>query len=333
MLEMLNPTGADVLRFAATVVKVRSQLNRTMKDNPAQAQSLAVQLFCTPPAAARRTPDIARLRSDTQRYFGWKTTQWANYEAPLRTLIDSAHTASVLHDGHQVRCYQWQPRNVKGQPIVPVGRMLLCHGWEGYALNFALLIHQAVAAGYEVHAFDHVAHGHSQGEVSGLPVVLDTLLTIAARVQKTAGPIDVLVGHSLGGAAAAWAVANRKITPKRLVLMAPFYDTHHLSGLWAKAHFLSEDIRAMLQAGLENSSGKKFADFMPPALANQLNAQRALPVLIVHDKADKITAFKHSAAMAQQGKHITLHEARKLGHIAILADADCTQKVMDFVQA
>ena len=120
---------------------------------------------------------------------------------------------------------------------------------------------------------------------------------------------------------------------KRLVLLAPFYDTRKLSGLWAKAHFLSDEVRGHLQTGLEASTGKKFDDFMPESLAKHFTPERDLRVLIVHDQADKITAFKHSAKLAQLGSNVTLHEARKLGHIAILADEQCAQAVMDFVKA
>jgi hypothetical protein len=56
-------------------------------------------------------------------------------------------------------------------------------------------------------------------------------------------------------------------------------------------------------------------------------------VLIVHDTSDKITAFKHSAQMAQLGKNITLYEAQKLGHIAVLADEACANTMMDFAQS
>jgi pimeloyl-ACP methyl ester carboxylesterase len=333
MLEMLNPTGGDMFRFAATALKVRTQLSRAMKNDPAKAQALAVELFCTPPASAHRTPNLARLRDDTKRFFDWSAAQWNTFEAPAQMLLNNARTYTLVHAGLKVQCYQWQPVNALGKPRKAKGRMLLCHGWEGYAYNFALLISQALEAGYEVHAFDHLAHGASEGTLSGLPTVLDTLLTVAQHVTIVAGPIDVLVGHSLGGAAAAWAAAHEKIKPKRLVLLAPFYDTRKLSSLWAKAHFLSEDIRTALQAGLENASDKKFEDFMPEALATRFTATRSLPLLIVHDKADKITAFKHSATLAKLAKHITLFEAHKLGHIALLADESCMQAVMSFVQA
>jgi alpha-beta hydrolase superfamily lysophospholipase len=339
MLEMLNPTGGDILRFAATAIKVRSKLNRAMKDNPVKAQALAVETFCAPPAATRRTPDVTRLRDDAKRFFGWSADRWNAQEPAVQALIDSAQTYVLLHDGLKVHCYRWMPSAEKMKSVSASkenkarGRMLLCHGWEGYALNFALLIQRAVDAGYEVHAFDHLAHGRSEGTMSGLPIALETLLTVSTHVRKNFGAIDVLVGHSLGGAAASWASAHKKIEPKRLVLIAPFYDTRKLSGLWAKAHLLSEDIRAALQLGLENASGKKFEDFMPPALAEKFATKPALPVLILHDKADKITAYKHSAALAALCTNITLHGVRELGHIAVLADESCTDVVMKFIQS
>ncbi len=331
MLEMLNPSAGDVLRFAATVVKVRSELNRAMKDSPAKAQARAVEIFCAPPAAARRPPSIDRLKDDTQRFFGWKAAQWAAFEAPVKALLASAVRTHVLHEGLKVQCYHWLPTTAQIKPRKPVGRMLLCHGWEGYGLNFALLIYKALAAGYEVHTFDHLAHAASEGTQSGLPKVLDTLLTVAANTTQQHGAIDVLVGHSLGGAAAGWAAAHRAIQVQRLVLIAPFYDTYQLSALWAKAHVLPEAVRVQLQRGLEASSGKTFDDFMPQSLAPLLNQQPELPVLIVHDKADKITAYHHSAAMARLGQRTTLLTVRQLGHIAVLADEACAQAVMDFI--
>ncbi len=324
MLEMLNPTGGDMLRFAAQVLKVRKQINIAMKLDKSRAQALVVELFCSPPESARTLPDVARLRADSMRYFGWKAAQWKAHDASLNDMVSSAKHSSLMHDGLKVHCYQWQP--VSGKPI---GRMLLCHGWEGYALNFALLIQKARQAGYEVHAFDHLAHGRSEGTLSGLPIALETLLAVAAHVQKTAGPIDLLVGHSLGGGAASWAVANGAIRAKRLALIAPFYDTHKLSNQWAMAHLLSEEIRALLESGLEAASGRTFADFMPDALAAQY-AKHKTPVLIVHDRSDKITSFRNSAELAQKASNVRLHEAHKLGHIAVLADEASMNEVVAF---
>ena len=326
MLEMLNPTGGDVIRFAAQVYKVRKQMNAAMKQGQQSAQDLAVKLFCAPPDAARSLPDLARLKADSQRFFGWKVAQWQGQEPFVKELLESAEHGDLMHDGLRVHTYFWKATSTPKR-----GRILLCHGWEGYALNFALLIQHARAAGFEVHAFDHLAHGRSQGTQSGLPIALSTLLAVSKHVSQTAGPLDLLVGHSLGGAAASWAVAHGEIKPRKLALIAPFYDTHKLSGQWAKAHLLSEEIRGLLQAGLENSTGKAFADFMPDGLATHY-AKHPVPTLIVHDRADKITSHRHSATLASKASNVRLHEAERLGHIAVLADDACMAQIVRFAQ-
>lgn len=325
MLEMLHPTGADVFRFAATVLRVRSQLNRATKQDPVRAQALSVELFCSPPASARRSPTLARLRADSQRYFRWSATQWQAQAPTLEALLQACERSQIPHDGHTVQCYRWAPQGS------PRGRLLLSHGWEGYAFNFALLIELARHAGWEVFAFDHLAHGASSGTLSGLPVMLDTLGAVAAHVQRSAGPIDVLVGHSLGAAAASGQVAYRQLAVRRLVLLASFFDTRKLSGLWAKVHLLSEPIRAGLQAGLEDGTGLRFDDFMPAALTPKLAARQGLKLLVVHDRIDPVTSFRHSSALAQDIPNARMVALDGLGHISPLANAPAMQAVLDFM--
>ncbi|NJM42939.1 MAG: hypothetical protein HC858_01115 [Brachymonas sp.] len=190
---MLHPTGGDVIRFAAHVYKVRKQMNAAMKQSRQAAQDLAVDLFCSPPEAARRWPDLARLQADSQRFFGWNAAQWQSQQPSVNELLESAVHGQMLHDGLRVHTYFWKATGAQKR-----GRILLCHGWEGYALNFALLIQMARSAGYEVHAFDHLAHGRSEGAHSGLPIALSTLLAMAKQVSQTAGPLDLRRGALAG---------------------------------------------------------------------------------------------------------------------------------------
>ncbi len=331
MLEMLNPSAGDMLRFAGTVLKVRNELNRLMKTDPHAAQARAAELFCAPPEAAKRKPDVQRLRDDAKRYFGWSKAEWAQFEAPAQELQDSTQLGTITHEGHAVQCYHWPSAPRSGQKNA--GRILLCHGWEGYGYNFALLITHLRQAGWEVHTFDHLAHGASGGNLSGLPRVLGTLQAVAAQVQRTHGEIDALVGHSLGGAAAGWAAASGTLEVNHLVLMAPFYDTHKLSTLWAKAHLLGEEVRNALQKGLETTSKRRFEDFMPQSLAPQMAAQRSLKTLILHDKADSITSYRHSAEMAKLASNVRLHTTEGVGHIGVLANEACIAQVMDFLKS
>jgi pimeloyl-ACP methyl ester carboxylesterase len=329
MLEMLNPSALDVARFAASALQFRlafaakrqsapwASAATKQKNRDGAATMLALR-FCTPPESARRAPDLARLRYDTEKFFGWSNTDWRQHETSIAAAIDEAATHDTTCLGERVRNYVWAPIGRKR------GTMLLCHGWEGYALNFAMLTDLARRAGFEVHAFDHLAHGASGGVKGGLPIALHTLREIA----DTLGPIDVLVGHSLGGGAAAWAVANGAIAAKRLVLLAPFFDTYYLTTLWAKAHLLDADALILLQRGLELDSGMRFQDFMPAAIAASL----AKPTLILHDPKDRMTRYKDSAALAKLSPHVELEGIKGVGHVGLLADLEAMQRVVSFAQ-
>jgi pimeloyl-ACP methyl ester carboxylesterase len=320
MIEMLNPTPLDVLRFAAQTLSFRHHVQRVYKTNPAEAYRQVAERFCTPPESARRAPTLARLRADGKRFFRWSQSDWNEIEPKLARIIGNARRSQIKHRGESVQCYQWQLPEFCGKKSR--GRMLLCHGWEGYAFNFAALIAAAVDAGWEVIAFDHLSHGDSGGTLSGLPIALSTLIEVAAKL----GPVDLLVGHSLGGAASAWAAANGKVDTQRLVLLAPFYDTNHLTRMWAKAHLLADHFLQGLQTELEAMADLTFEDFMPQQLAPQLST----PTLIIHDPEDPVTGFKHSKKLAALNENVTLIPADKTGHICVLADAEHVAQIMKF---
>jgi pimeloyl-ACP methyl ester carboxylesterase len=323
MLELLNPTPLDVIRFAAQTLSFRHQVQRVHKTNPAEAYRQVAERFCTPPESARRAPTLARLRVDAKKFFRWSASDWKQIEPKLANVIDGAARSQIKHRGELVQCYRWHSSAFAGKKSR--GRMLLCHGWEGYAFNFAALIAAAVDAGWEVIAFDHLSHGDSGGTQSGLPIALSTLIEVAVHV----GPVDVLVGHSLGGAASAWAAANGKVKTKKLVLLAPFYDTKHLTRMWAKAHFLADHFVEGLRSELEAMATLTFEDFMPHKLAPQIFT----PTLIIHDPKDPVTGFKHSKKLAALNENVTLIAAEKMGHIRLLADAEYVAQMMKFASA
>jgi pimeloyl-ACP methyl ester carboxylesterase len=317
MLEMLNPSAMDMLRFASQTLQFRHKVQKAYRDNPQIAYALAADKFSRPPESARREPNVARLKDDSQRYFGWSSAQWKSLEPSLEQLVNTAKRSHITHLNEKVQCYHWKHAGKTSR-----GKILFCHGWEGYAFNFAAMIKQATDNGWEVIAFDHLAHGNSGGKHSGIPIALSTLLAVA----KQFGSIDIMIGHSLGAAATAWAAAHKKIKIKRLIQLAPFYDTFQLTQLWVKAHLLNDIIRAGLQAELEKTTSLRFDDFMPSRLAPILS----MPVLIIHDPKDPVTAFKHSRELASLNEHVTLEPALNAGHVRILAEPSCVDRVMAF---
>ncbi len=337
MLEMLNPSALDVARFAASTLQFRLAFAAKRQSLPwadaaakqlkrAKAARFLSDKFCTPPESTRRLPDLARIQHDAQKFFGWDAQLWREHEPEISAVIEHAHTYDLEYlsvamgkeakKTQRVRSYRWSAIGRKR------GTMLLCHGWEGYAFNFAMLIAHARRAGFEVHSFDHLAHGASSGDKGGMPIAVETLQVVA----KAIGKLDVVVGHSLGGGAVAWAMANRALVTQRAVLLAPFFDTYYLTKLWGKAHLLDADAVSLLQQGLETDSAMTFDEFWPPALATGITQ----PTLILHDPKDRMTRYKDSAALAKLSARVELQAVDKVGHVGLLADAPTMQRVVQF---
>ena len=101
---------------------------------PAFAAPLARKLFCAPRGLRRIVADYS------------KVPPWEEI--------------TLAHRGQQIRAYGW--RLDTGRP-----RVLLAHGWAGHGLQFAAMVAPLLEAGYEVVAFDQVAHGASSGAAVG----------------------------------------------------------------------------------------------------------------------------------------------------------------------
>jgi pimeloyl-ACP methyl ester carboxylesterase len=318
MLEMLNPTALDVFRFATDTVRFRLEYTLVRRRGTEEAANWLAQRFCEPPVEARRDPNLDRLENDARRFFGLSRRAWLEQETQVKSVLEDAQQRDETYLEERVRCYRWA--SASGQVRAP--KILLSHGWEGYALNFLLLIDLARKAGFEVHAFDHFAHGASSGKKSGLPMSLELLKLVA----RDLGPLEVTVGHSLGAGAVAYASAHELIDTKRVVLLAPFFDTYQLTKMWSKLHLLSSEACALLQRGLEAESGLTIDDFLPANLGPKLKQ----PTLVVHDKRDLVTAYQDSVSLTQHAPRAMLHTARKLGHVGVLADRECMGRVVDF---
>ncbi|MEM1136818.1 MAG: alpha/beta fold hydrolase, partial [Bacteroidota bacterium] len=73
-------------------------------------------------------------------------------------IIDQAEKAVFEFKGFQIQTYKWAGGKEK---------VLLIHGWEGQAGNFAELIEKLLQNNYSVYAFDGPSHGFSsKGETS-----------------------------------------------------------------------------------------------------------------------------------------------------------------------
>lgn len=97
---------------------------------------------------------------------------------------------------------------------------LLVHGVTGWHRTWWRVGPALAAAGWRVVAVDQRGHGHSP-RISGTVTVGDLAADLEAVITEVGGHVDLLVGHSLGGAVAAELAFQHPKLVERLVLEDP----------------------------------------------------------------------------------------------------------------
>ncbi|KAK6021815.1 hypothetical protein OSTOST_12506 [Ostertagia ostertagi] len=318
MLELLKPSLPGAARALADMARFRLQVALTPS---ARQPALLAQRFMTP---TRRDKPVSAsaVMADLQRFApDWASRLAVQGDLPSRveSLFERMHTetlATPARDGaERLQLYRWTPPRGKA---TPARHALLSHGWESYALSYALVIERLLALGYTVHAMDHAAHGASEGRVSGLPRFAEAVRDVTQHLAGQGIGIELGVGHSLGGGAWLMACTRLGVTPQRLLLLAPFIDTPELLDAWLKLHGLSSRHRPDMQQAMQALHGPSPMDF--PDMAIETLARRlTVPTTIVQDPADFIAPMKHSRRLAKASAQVRCVPAAGAGHVGVLS--------------
>lgn len=231
-------------------------------------------------------------------------------------LID-ARASFVPHKGRAIATWRWGSRDA---PAV-----LLAHGWGGHAAQMRPFVFPLLSAGWRVIAYDQPAHGVSEGRLTGLPDFAEVLAEVAAYH----GEVRAVVAHSLGGAAAALALANGRIDLASVVLVSPPADMVGYSRRFARWHWMPEPVRRAMQTAIEERYGVLWEslDVRRLAASPRLKAR----ALVVHDRDDGVVPWTQGAQVAQHWPGARLLSTDGLGHGRILADDRVTRAAADFI--
>lgn len=317
MLELLKPSLPGAARALAGMARFRVQVAMT----PAARQpALLAQRFMTP--TRREKPvGVPAVMADLQRFapdWASRLAEQGDLTQRMTALFERMQTETLLtqaRDGEErIQLYRWTPPRGRAR----VGRhALLSHGWESYALSYALVIERLLAQGYTVHAMDHAAHGASEGSVSGLPRFAEVLRDVSAHLAGQGIRIDLGLGHSLGGGAWLMACTRLGLAPGRLLLLAPFIDTPELLDAWLKLHGLGSAHRPGMQQAMQALHGPSPMDF-PDMAIDTLARRLTVPTTIVQDPRDFIAPMKHSKRLADASDLVECISAPGAGHVGVL---------------
>ncbi|HEU4645323.1 MAG TPA: alpha/beta fold hydrolase [Burkholderiales bacterium] len=228
-------------------------------------------------------------------------------------LID-ARQSFLRHRGRHIATWRWGPAEASA--------VLLVHGWGGRATQMRRFVPQLTAAGYRVIAYDQPAHGLSDGKLTGLPDFADVL----AAVARQHGNVRALITHSLGGPAAAIALA-RGLPAERAVLISPPSDLVDFSRRFARWLALPERVRRSMQAAIEERFGERWSDLEVARIAPRLRAE----ALVIHDRRDLQVPWQQGAALARHWPGARLMSTRGLGHGRILENDAVARAAVDFI--
>ncbi|HEY0660773.1 MAG TPA: alpha/beta fold hydrolase [Lysobacter sp.] len=285
-----SPTNSTIVRSYIKLLLLRANFRIGGWLRPEATVRRAARLFCTPFASARGRALAAPLAG--------------------------ANQGEIEVDGQRIATYTWgDPTN---EPYV-----LFAHGWSSYGLRFQHWVTAMREAGHAVVAFDQHAHGGSSGQRATLPDFTNTLLAVGQRF----GPASAVVGHSLGGAAAALALA-RGLAAERAILIAPAADPIAATQRFARVIGLAEHLRRRMVALLEAQTGFSFMEQEAHVRAPQI----ARPALIVHDLEDRDVPWEEGERYARHWATSRLLTTRGLGHNRIADDAGVIEAALRFLR-
>lgn len=235
--------------------------------------------------------------------------------AELDALEEASPFSVTLPTGRLV-CWRW------GRAEDPV--VVLQHGWGGRAAQLRGYVAPLLARGYSVVGFDAPGHGMTGGRQSSLVHMIAALDALLRHL----GPVEAVIGHSLGGAAASYALAQGAQV-RKAVLLAPAADIVGHTRRFARHLGLTEGVRALMQAQIERHFGVRWSEFEVERVAPRLTQ----PALIVHDIGDRDNLFGEGETYARHWRGARLVATHGLGHRGALHDSAVIGEVVAFIAA
>ena len=199
--------------------------------------------------------------------------------------------------------------------------VLLVHGWEGRGSQLAAMVDPLVKQGHTVVTFDAPAHGDSQGRATNLLAFADAI----SAAERELGPLHGIVAHSMGAAAALFAVRSAP-HPPRLALISPA-NASQAVGRFVRFMGFDEAVGPCLHRTLDRTLGVSIDRLDGPRLAQRFQA----PLLVVHDVDDPIAPYDDGAGIAALAPRSELMATEGMGHHKILRDPEVVRRITAFM--
>lgn len=201
-------------------------------------------------------------------------------------------------------------------------KILLAHGWSGRGTQLAVLAEELVKAGYSVVSFDAPAHGKAPGKMSMMPHFIEAIEELVKRF----GPVEAVIGHSLGGMASLKAISDG-LPVQKLVIIGTANSVTRITREFAQNMKMNDKVAAKMKAYFD----RKF-DVDMDSLSGAVSAQGVkIPTLVVHDENDVDVHVTSAHEIHENLENSELYLTEGLGHRRILGNKEVISKIIEFL--
>ncbi len=193
---------------------------------------------------------------------------------------------------------------------------VLTHGWSGSSSQFYPLMEHIANQGFTALAYDHPAHGQSEGVYGHIPAFVLGLEAVLDSLEDVAG----IVGHSMGTVSAI-ECRHQKLVDKPMLLIAPVLD--YLNNLFGSVERSGYSMR-LFNAVVDKVQTQYRYPLQSIDPIGKLKLRTA-ETIIVHDEGDKFTPFSISEKVAQETDNVSIVATQGQGHGRVMK----CQQVMD----
>lgn len=232
-------------------------------------------------------------------------------------VLDKAEKITYKFKDFKIQTYSW------GTPGAE--KVLLIHGWEGQAGNFADIIDRLVEEGYHVYAFDGPSHGFSSRGKTSMFEFTDLVGELLRKYS-----FNRLISHSFGGVATTFALSkNQDINILRYVLLTtPDKFGDRINDV-KESIGITEHVKGKLIDKLEAEMQIEVSSVSVSEFVKKVNVDKAL---IIHDKNDRIIPISQSRNVQRNWQNCEFQEIEGTGHYRILRTESVLDHVVEFIK-
>ncbi len=201
-------------------------------------------------------------------------------------------------------------------------KILLSHGWSGSGTQLSKIADELLAKGFSTVSFDAPAHGKSPGKRTILPHFIETI----HHLEKSHGPFEAAIGHSLGGMSLLKAT-KQGLQIKKLVIIGTANSITAVTKKFAKNLQLSQKVASHLKTYFDKRYGEDLDNYSGAVSAKGVQ----IPTYVIHDKNDVDVHYSAGQEIVQELEKGKLLLTEKLGHRKILGDKNVISKITEFI--